>query len=296
MSAHQQQFDSPPSTWQFYPRLLVSRKPSGIPEGGSVARLEARLKCAKVDAAHLARYRAVCRDPSVEYLPVAYPHVLASGLHLAMLSSAEFPVKSMGLVHVRNRIELRRPLAANETGELHCHLEGHRDTAVGQEFDLHTRWLSSDGTEPWSEVCTFLARRRAAVGSSKADKPTATPLRTHAPAAVTASFFVPAGLGRSYGWISGDLNPIHLSDVSARLFGFRGAIAHGMWSLACCSAELLTLAPTTSCALDISFKLPIFMPAWVMLVSSKESTGTGFTLYNSAGEKPHLSGRITPLQ
>jgi hypothetical protein len=42
----------------------------------------------------------------------------------------------------------------------------------------------------------------------------------------------PRAVGRRYGWLSGDLNPIHLADRGARMFGFERAVAHGMWSMA----------------------------------------------------------------
>nr|WP_255479663.1 MaoC/PaaZ C-terminal domain-containing protein [Quadrisphaera sp. RL12-1S] len=53
------------------------------------------------------------------------------------------------------------------------------------------------------------------------------------PAVRTAARWrVPADAGRRYAAVSGDVNPIHLSALAARAFGFRGAIAHGLWTLA----------------------------------------------------------------
>ena len=43
---------------------------------------------------------------------------------------------------------------------------------------------------------------------------------------------VPGDIGRRYAGVSGDPNPIHMYAVTARLFGFKSAIAHGMWSYA----------------------------------------------------------------
>jgi hypothetical protein len=39
-------------------------------------------------------------------------------------------------------------------------------------------------------------------------------------------------LGRRYGAVSGDRNPIHLYPVTAKAFGFPTNIAHGMWTKA----------------------------------------------------------------
>ncbi|MFO1427623.1 MAG: hypothetical protein U1F11_11790 [Steroidobacteraceae bacterium] len=179
------EFSTPPSPWATYPRILASRKPSLAREAAPAVRIEATQSSVRVDPAHLARYREICGcggDP--QRLPIAYPHVLAGALHLAMLSCDAFPVKLLGLVHVRNRIEQRRPIDPSQRGSLHAFVDGHRETDRGQEFDLHTEWLV-DGEATWSEITTFLARRprgaaagRAARGSADAEASTASAART----------------------------------------------------------------------------------------------------------------------
>ena len=293
MSEVQLQFQTPPSVWSIYAKLLVAQKSAVVPDGGVVPRLEATLSDVTVDAARLASYREVCGDRCTEYLPIAYPHVLASGMQLAMLSVPQFPVRLLGLVHVRNLIEQRRPLLSSETGALHCHLSGHRDTIVGQEFDLNTQWIAQDGSVPWIEVCTFLARKRTA-GANR-PRAAAAAAMDEVPRVETVSFAAPAGLGRRYGRIAGDLNPIHLSDLSAKLFGFKAAIAHGMWSLARCAAELDAGMLAGACSLDVSFKLPVFLPSWLMLEKRIGADATQFVLYDAQGEKPHLTGRLARL-
>ena len=99
-------------------------------------------------------------------------------------------------------------------------------------------------------------------------------------------FDAPAGLGRRYGPHAGDVNPIHLTDLTAKLFGFKRAIAHGMWSLARCAAEFPAEGPGV---LEVQFKLPVFLPAKLVM----ERTGADFTLLDEAREKPHLAGRFT---
>ena len=61
----------------------------------------------------------------------------------------------------------------------------------------------------------------------------------------------PSDLGRRYGSVSGDLNPIHLSDPTAKLFGFPRAIAHGMWTKARCLAALHDRIPD-ALAVDVA--------------------------------------------
>ncbi|MBV6415747.1 MAG: hypothetical protein CMLOHMNK_00263 [Steroidobacteraceae bacterium] len=283
-------FATPPGIWGSYSRIVASRKPSNLREGETTPRIEATLAAARADAGHLARYAAICEVARVDRIPIAYPHMLASGMHLAMLSSPRFPVSVFGLVHVANRIVRERAIEATEPMTLRSWIEGHQDTERGQEFDLETEG-SVDGTVIWRETCTFLARRRGKAGrlagidrarrTGEADGPVR-----------STGFAAPAGLGRRYASVSGDYNPIHLADLSARPFGFRRAIAHGMWTLARCAAELDEIEQSGRTSLDVVFRLPVYLPAWVILESRDDHDGVEFSLRESSANKPYLTGEM----
>ena len=51
-------------------------------------------------------------------MPVTYPHILAFPLHMALMTQGDFPFPAVGLVHVQNRIEQRRPIEATEKLEI----------------------------------------------------------------------------------------------------------------------------------------------------------------------------------
>ncbi|MGV3621846.1 MAG: MaoC/PaaZ C-terminal domain-containing protein [Archangium sp.] len=271
-------FDRSPSLWSLYPRILAARKPARVGDGGRVPRLDGALRGVRIDMDHLQKYRDLCGFRGDD-VPVTYPHVLASGLHLAMLSSPDFPVRLMGLVHVANRIEQRGPLSTSSSGEFVAWLEGHRDTGRGQEFDLHTEWRQGTGV-PWRETMTFLSRAPKKSGKSAPEKV------ERAVADETFTFDAPSDIGRRYGPLAGDVNPIHLFDVTAKLFGFRRAIAHGMWSLARCVSHLSSDGPRT---LEVQFKLPVLLPAKLVM----ERRDVDFVLLDEKREKPHLSGRFS---
>jgi len=292
---HSLEFARAPAVWSMYPKIMMSRKPSLVREGETVPRIEARLSKVVIDRKHLASYADVCGAAAGPTLPIAYPHVLAMPLHLAMLGAEAFPVKLFGLVHVQNRIAMRQPLSSEEPAEIRAWVEGHRDTERGQEFDLHTDYVVA-GEALWEETCTFLSRKRPAPG---APKPAAARGADGAPDAVavkSSSFRAPAGLGRRYGFISGDVNPIHMSDLSARAFGFPRAIAHGMWSLGRSASDFEADQFNGGCELSVSFKLPIFMPSWLMLQRWPQENGFSFALRDAQGEKPHLTGTLKSLR
>jgi hypothetical protein len=260
-----------------------------------VPRIEARLAKVQIDRKHLASYVDVCGAAAGPTLPIAYPHVLAMPLHLAMLGAEAFPVKLFGLVHVQNRIAMRQPLSAEEPAEIRAWIEGHRETERGQEFDLHTEYVVA-GDAIWDETCTFLARKKPPPGAAK---PSASRGAEGAPDAVavkSSSFRAPSGLGRRYGFISGDVNPIHMSDLTARAFGFQRAIAHGMWSLGRSVSDFEAEQFNGGCELSVNFKLPIYMPSWLMLQRWPIENGSGFALRDGQGEKPHLTGTLKSLR
>jgi hypothetical protein len=292
---HSLEFARAPAIWSMYPGILVSRKPVLVPEGSEVPRIEARLSRVTIDRKHLASYSEVCGAATGATLPIAYPHVLAMPLHLAILGAEAFPARLLGLVHLHNRIAMREPISAEEPAEIRAWIEGHRDGERGQEFDLHTEYVV--GGEPlWDETCTFLARRKAAPGAARPATPRNVDSVPEGVALKSSSFRAPAGLGRRYGFISGDVNPIHMSDLTARAFGFPRAIAHGMWSLARSASDFEAEQFNGGCELSVSFKLPIYMPSWLMLQRWPIENGSGFALRDGQGEKPHLTGTLKSLR
>ena len=112
----------------------------------------------------------------------------------------------------------------------------------------------------------------------------------------SSSFRAPAGLGRRYGFISGDVNPIHMSDLTAKAFGFPRAIAHGMWSLGRLASEFEPEQFHGGCELSAAFKLPVYLPAGLTLQRWPIESGSAFALRDAQGEKPHLTGTLKTLR
>ncbi|MEI2825452.1 MAG: MaoC/PaaZ C-terminal domain-containing protein [Dermatophilaceae bacterium] len=76
--------------------------------------------------------------------------------------------------------------------------------------------------------------------------------------------------------MSGDYNPIHLSDLGARPFGLPGAIAHGMWSYARVIAHLGQEVPPIGTS-TVWFRDPIRLPSTVRLGRSSDGGTIGIS-------------------
>src|SRR5207302_4355764 len=105
--------------------------------------------------------------------------------------------------------------------------------------------------------------------------------RENAPSSPSAIWRVPRNIGRRYAAVSGDVNPIHLNPLAARLFGFRRAIAHGMWLKARCFAALEGRLPDALTA-TVEFKSPLLLPLMVAFIARVAEHGWSIAVSHAA--------------
>ncbi len=132
--------------------------------GGDLPDLALTRHDVPVDRAHLAAYSEVCGFPLKETLPVTYPHMLAFGLHMAIMTDGSFPFPAIGTVHLENSITQHRPILATERLQVTARPDHLRPHPKGTVFDLLTT-VHSGGEPVWEETSTFLR-----LGKSDLDK------------------------------------------------------------------------------------------------------------------------------
>lgn len=253
--------------------------------GDALPDTELVLPDVRVDLDHLARYARVCGFTVREELPLTYPHVLAFGLAMRLLAGRDFPFPMLGLVHVDNTITRHRTLRAGEPLTLRVRAANLRPHDRGRQFDVvHT--ADVEGEPVWREVSTYL-RREARAGSrgGRSDEPS--------PPVPSAVWRVGEDIGRRYAAVSGDRNPIHLHPLAARAFGFRRAIAHGMWTKARCLAALEGRLPE-AVTVAVAFKLPVLLPAKVAFTADADGPLWRFAVHDARSGRPHLIGTAAP--
>jgi len=238
--------------------------------------------------AHVASYPRGCGFSRAHGVPIAYPQMLAFPLTMAFFGSKYYPWPAMGTVHLANRVkQLQRINVGDElrievsTGPLIAHEKG-------QIFTLDMRALRKDQLV-W-EGTQYLLRLGIRQPKGQAF---ASALIDPTPLSHQADFFASGGIGRQYGRVSGDINPIHLSAITAKMFGFRKAIAHGMGTAARALATLMPRGPVDRAEAMIEFMTPLFLPARASLWSARLEEGALFEVRNARGDKPHLRGKVT---
>jgi acyl dehydratase len=226
----------------------------------------------------------VCGFPRKDTLPLTYPHLLAFGLHMAIMTDASFPFPAIGTVHLENSLTAHRPISAGEPLQVTARPVHLRPHAKGRVFDLVTT-VHAGGELVWEETSTFLRR-----GGGDPGAPVSSTVLSDVPAGATR-WRLGGDLGRRYAAVSADHNPIHLYGLTAKAFGFPRQIAHGMWSEARCLAALDGRLPD-AVRVDVAFKKPVLLPGTVALGSRHEPDGAwGFSLSDPRSGAPHLLGR-----
>jgi len=268
-------FDRPPTR----PWLkIVFGSKRGIDDAALFPSLEAEWSNAK--ATELAAYQKICGFGISEMLPITYPQVLATPLHMQLLASRAFPFKLMGLVHVGQSIRYHAPILEHEKMRIHVWVDGFRQVKRGGMFNLNTDVYV--GTEKrWSASATTLTRHFKGHGQTEPRPPGP----NLGQGAVGIRLAIPENLGRRYMSISGDFNFIHVHALLAKPFGFKRAIIHGMWSL----AKGISHAPGELSHVDAAFLRPIFLPSDVDLSHERVGDNQFNAIFSDARQgKTHL--------
>ncbi|KDQ67891.1 MaoC/PaaZ C-terminal domain-containing protein [Streptomyces sp. NTK 937] len=293
--------------------------------GATLPTGRAVLPAAPTAPAPLAAYRTLCGFTDPETLPLTYPHVLGFPLAMRLMTERSFPLPVLGLVHTWIEITAHRPPRPEDRLELRVHAAELTPHRRGTEVTMVTEARCA-GETVWESRSGYLSRHAAsgAAGGTAARSRGAT-APPDAPAAgaglpAVAEWRLPGDLGRRYGAVSGDRNPIHLHPLTARLFGFPRHLAHGMWTVARCLAEAETGAgpgtgtgagpgtgtgtmPGTGTgagagtdtgakdrarirSVRAEFKAPVLLPATVTYAAA----GDAFLL--RGGDRVHLTGTV----
>lgn len=247
------------------------------------------------DPVRLQRFRDICGDTAgTGTLPLVFPETLFIGLLGKLITAPVFPVSPLGLIHTRQTIDRFRPIEESESLDARCCLDRVTRSDRGIEF-LCQITLSSSGETVWQGTVVFFSRAGKARKPGRKEPPRHLP----PPLKVRETIDVHERTGLSYAAASGDYNPHHLYPVTARLFGFRQPIAHGMWSLARCISGIEKKGPLPGrVSIRSEFKLPVFLPARVRLgfetvrKPGSDVDAIGFEMLDAEAGLPHVRGSV----
>jgi acyl dehydratase len=278
--------DAVPSLGTLYARAALT---AALPTGGDdLPDRQLEVRDVRVDRDHLAAYARVCGYRLTDVLPSTYVHVLAFPLSVALMADRSFPLPLPGLVHVANRAETLRPVTAGEPLHLAVRTADLRPHRKGRQFDVLAAARVGDDLV-WSSVSTYLRRGG---GADDAVVDPDLPLEPPGEDAPAARWRVAADTGRRYAAVSGDRNPIHLSPLTSRLFGFPRPIAHGMWTAARAIAGIEGRLPERHVQ-SVRLAKPLPLPRTVAYAAVERPGGWAFAVRDPRSRAPHLTGTVT---
>jgi len=268
-----------------YIRLMIkipsSLPPSKLVQQFPVIEMQAPIQS---DSAHLDNYikelggRSDLKTDQI--VPPFYLNALTGGLQLLVMSHPLFPIRLLGAVNIRNEVTIHVPVRREwlEKQELTAASKCGEATLVRQgiEFDIVTN-VYRKGTLLWTMVFRSLAFvKGTGVGPSARDVH-----ELDEDQIKSFAFRLAQNAGRVYAKIGYDINPIHVSDLTAKLFGFPRALAHGVWVVAKMEAnsernEIIDRDQPQ--IIKTVFKKPTFLPANVNVKVEKQTKGSLFTV------------------
>ncbi|WP_149361872.1 MaoC/PaaZ C-terminal domain-containing protein [Lolliginicoccus suaedae] len=249
-----------------------------------------RIENVRIDVDNLADYNHVCGLRLRDTVPVTYPFVLSFPAVMSLLVAKDFPLPAMGMVHMSNSIEQIKPISVGDVLTIDVHAADLREHRSGLLVDLITE-ITVEGELVWRQASTFLRKQRTSLSDEPRPERTDTAPGADGRVANTTTKVTPALISQ-YADVSGDRNPIHISKVGAKAFGFPSVIAHGMWSSA---AVLGIIEGRIPDAVDytVEFGKPVVLPAKVKVYADKSANGWDLALRHPKKGYTHLTAKVT---
>ena len=224
------------------------------------------------------RYKKYCELAGWQQNDTMHPlywQVRSLPLQLKLISSPQSPFAMLGLVHISNRVTDYTQCRPDIPCELIVRFGQVFQHRRGYAFEVVVT-ATQRGKPVYAAVGTYLAR----TGHSATGLPAWEERDMTLPDDISELTPIQAsgGLIRRYARVSGDYNPIHLSQVTAKLFGFKRAIAHGMWTAARVISDLQASRQLSGQEIDIQFKRPLFLPGKAKAVVGLTSENTSFSV------------------
>ncbi len=270
-------------------RQLMQFKPPTLPQ-------RIYTKTLNIDNAH---YCSFCHE--VDWPVSAHPHplylqMLSLPLQMQCLLDKKSPFPLLGLIHAANKVSVIEHFDLSEPFECRVRFNDVRPHSRGWEVDVMLEARQS-GQLVYRAISSYLVIIKAVhVAPYTAKKEIHEECDTQ-DRELIAELIAHANTGRRYAKLSGDYNPIHLSSISARAFGFKKPIAHGMWTLSRAvsafvshqeHAELLVVKEV-----NCRFKKPVFLPNEIHIHQHcKTPTHASIDVTDSADISLHLSANV----
>jgi len=281
-------FESIPGLPVLYLKAGIKRNAKQLK---SLPELSMKVSGFKINSKQLSNYLSKFKYGSTQLLPAPFLYLATQSIQLYMLTLPEFPLSPAGLVHLGVRFEQPKELSPEWRGVVVMSIINQRRSRKGLVLDIESRFEDNTGTVYLIITSTYLAR------AVKVRNDDSIPKLVHFDetlltdgGAFESSFSVGRDSGKHYARLSGDYNPIHLYGWSAKLFGFKQPIIHGLYMVSKTYSELYKQHNIGPLEGTFQFKSPLYLPGKADL-RLKKINDHWAVLVNSS-DCDHLHGRV----
>jgi len=223
--------------------------------------MAARYRLEPPGAGHISAYNRIIEGPGTA-TPLTYFYLMAQRAQVALMLDSRYPYAVPGMIHISNDMALKGAFSRSQPLELTVRAQELRDEVGPGRSVL----FQVDIVQTKRVIATCSSTYRVRQAGGKLPRPPAADTAAIPDEAPMERWYFDATIGRRYARVSGDYNPIHLSPMLARLFGFDRAIAHGMYSVgrAMAAIEVRTgrRVETVTARFERAIKLPSAVNLW----------------------------------
>jgi acyl dehydratase len=236
----------------------------------------------EVTADHIERYARATNDENERYLsgqdvvaPPVFPVVPAFNAFMAAAMDPELGADLLRLVHAAEEHVFHTPIRAGDVLMVSSTLESVEQKETGETFTVKGTETNQHG-EVVAEVRGTMFIR----GTGSGSRPASTP-ETEREVVYEETTKVDDDQTYRYAEASGDHNPIHVDEATAKMAGLPGIILHGMCTMAMASkAAVNGLAggdPTRIARVGVRLSKPVLPGQELTTRLWKEAEGEGIT-------------------
>jgi len=267
----------PPSLLGIYTRAIlgaVTKSNKRIPESlTTVEGIASEWFSFSIDEAHVEQFKQVVGGASNPGVPISYLQCYLNAMPMNMLTARNFPLNVLGSVHESSSIESHKNVSL--VSKLTATSNMNSAVLLSNKKDWlfkHVTTVTDDEAD--GEVVMTLTNEFRVLNPERnkvkveGGKPASVSYDAESGWSKVGAWDYPVDTGRSYAGLNGDINPIHLFPITAKLFGYKSCISHGMYSVCKLMAEgegVASAVQSSGGKMKISarFTRPTFLPAEV---------------------------------
>ncbi|MHA2277043.1 MAG: MaoC/PaaZ C-terminal domain-containing protein, partial [Candidatus Kariarchaeaceae archaeon] len=243
-----------------------------------------------IDKSRLSEYRGLLNFP--QELPFSYLYILAQRAQLAVMLESEFSISIPGMIHLNNNLIYHNTIDPNTPMVIKTTVSVESKTTGSLYPNSEVEFYQND-EKVASCLSGYLVKRK-----SKGQQTKKVRVPIEIPQISSTEFSetweISKSIGKEYGKVSGDRNPIHTSKLFAKFVGFKRQIVHGWYSASRVIRAAQHLIENIN-QIHVNFNKPLYLPGTAKLKLEKSKTNTdkiNFTVTSLDSNITHLYGDL----